>query len=1262
MDQFHMGINLGHDRSVAVVKNGEILVAIEQERLDRVKHSVGFLMQAPHALGQIQVPGECIRYCLDTLGVPLTEMATITANMPGIDHGPAILHGKFSKDISEKIQAVPSHHLAHAYSAYWPSGFEDSLVLVADGSGSSIRSNEGRWCTEATSLYVAQEGKLEPLHLEKVQSHLADLSSLGFVFEYVTRKAGFVTTVGPNIRFAEAGKLMGLAAYGGPQANWIRWFKPVEGAPRVNVSAYDIFLEVAALEKCYDNGEGKAYFRPWLVDLAYKVQKELEDALVHIVDVALEQTGLRHLCMAGGVALNSVANNHILRSCPLDDIFTFPAAGDNGIAAGCALWAYADCEGGSKRLPLRTAALGRTPTEMEVTDAIKGYEDLLVVEQLDQEAMVGTVAATVAQGSIVARFEGGCEFGPRALGHRSIIADPIFPRIKDVINARVKFREAFRPFAPVIPLERANEVFVLDTQSPFMLLVAEIRREFQSVLPSIAHADGTGRVQTCTREDNPFFTALCDTLSKQRGGPPVILNTSFNVAGQPIVETPAEAIATFLRTDIDYLSIGDRWICRRHVPVKTYAAHEATLVDEELPSGLPSDQPSVFPLMKVLDQALFHGVETEHWSNEELIALAAEGGRFKETSRLFPDSGFVAPLQSELGPDAVVIADPIGSSSLVDPTDRLPPVRLNRNQLELLLAARCEPAELGERLRVALGFGPRELNEAFQALQQDIAHFRVTFDKRWLTNAPSHDNPILTPVKQTLAPFSDPGFRLDGSLTALALALRSHDYTESSITKLLGVESLQRIEPTHLHYFNVHHLPETPLADLIRLFLLRGRLPIERVYAILGQEVSSKLIDLDLLQGIDGCICSGVDLYCSGGMVFATDHRYMLLEGDQLDEDPVMYIGMDSHGLVQTAPRTPCNSLLDLCCGSGIQGIVASRYAANVVAVDLNPRAVRFARFNAQLNGLNSYEVRLGSLYEPVAGERFDVVLANPPFVPSPEMGLRFRDGGASGEYLLRQIIAGATKHLTTTGRICIVTDLVDVEFYENKLIDWWGSDPHEALVLKTADRDEILFSVPHCHAPFGQTFEDYNHALDKWVDNFRKTQLQKVNFGYLLLWRMAAGPDSAITLRTIHNPAEPMHLEVAYWYKQQQRWYAPSAAEAHVCLHPDARLQLTHGPDGSNPTYALSVPGNDFYTTYTLTARIYEELCHIAKVSPRRGEAHLAESQWLHQLHRRGLVRLENHAANTKVPTVPITPSNKDDIIEHATKTTPTCLTSYLS
>ena len=611
-----MGINLGHDRSVAIVKDGQLAVAIEQERLDRVKHSVGFLAQAPHLLEQIQLPWESIHYCLDTLGLSLGEMNTITANMPGYDHGPSILHKQLSRDLSSKICTIPSHHLAHAYSAYWPSGFDDAIILVADGSGSTTLSEDGNWITEATSLYVAQNGKIAPLHLEQVHAHLAGLSTLGFIYEYVSRKAGFVTKIGSQIQFAEAGKLMGLAAYGGPQPAWHRWLKPIEGAPRVSASAYDIFLEIMALEKTYDEDIGKPYFRPWLVDLAHKVQHELEEALCHIVDVAKELTGISRLCMAGGVALNSVANYKILQNCALEDIFIFPAAADNGIAAGCALWAYAEQSGGTQRIPLRTATLGRAPAHEDIQSSLASFHEQVIVEQLTNDEMVQTVSEALAQGSIVARFEGGCEFGPRALGHRSIIADPTFPRMKDIINARVKFREAFRPFAPVIPLHRAHEVFSLGTKSPYMLLVADIKAEFHETLPAITHADGTGRVQTCTQEDNPFFTSLCHQLSICRGGPPVLLNTSFNVAGQPIVETPQEAVKTFLSTDIDYLSIGQFWLRRRDQQVKSYADHESSLMVEELPKGLPEYGPSMITLMKELDDALFHQKTSVHWTAE----------------------------------------------------------------------------------------------------------------------------------------------------------------------------------------------------------------------------------------------------------------------------------------------------------------------------------------------------------------------------------------------------------------------------------------------------------------------------------------------------------------------------------------------------------------------------------------------------------------------------------------------------------------------
>ena len=1260
MDQFHMGINLGHDRSVAVVKNGEILVAIEQERLDGIKHSVGFMLQASQSLRQIQVPGDCIRYCLDALELPLSSMTTITANMPGREHGPEILRGKFSRDISQLVRTVPSHHLAHAYSAFWPSGFDASLVLVADGSGSTIYEPGKGWVTESFSLYIASQDCLRPLHLESVQAHLAGLATLGFVYDFISRKAGFETRIGDSISYPEAGKLMGLSAYGRPHEALMPWFQPIHGEPRVSISAYDIFLEVAALEKTYDQGDGPPYFRPWLVDLAYKVQQELETALIHIVSVAKQQTGLNKLCMAGGIALNSVANQKILKNCSLEDIFVFPAAGDNGIAAGCALWAYAELEGGTNRPTLRKATLGSPPTVDSFAHALRQYADLIEVEEKTTVEIVDSVSKALAEGSIVARFEAGAEFGPRALGHRSILADPMYARMKDVVNARVKFREAFRPFAPVIPLDRASEVFEIATNSPFMLLVVEIKPEFQALLPAITHADGTGRLQTCTEEDNPFLTALCHSLCQVRGGVPVLLNTSFNVAGQPIVETPEEAIATFLSTDIDYLALDHFWIRKRHEPVRNYVEHEATLSEESLPKGLSAAIPSMLPLMSELDQALFHGGRTQRWTHHELSRLSAEGGRFKSTSRHFPDHGFVAPLNTNLGPNAILLIDPLGLCILADPTEQQLSYPLNREQVELLLATRLSFDQCPQDLRCRLGLSHREFDEAVQHLLQDVARFGLEASDGWISSRDVDGSLLPEEVTHTLAPFADPEFRIEATLRSFANSLRFYDYSEERIAALLGLSSLQSIEPTHLHWHSTFQLPDTPLADLIRLFLLRETCEYNRMSDLLSPKVVKAFLCLGLLVADEkGDLRSTVDLFCSGGMVFATDHRYQLCEGDSLDEEPVMYIGMDSHGLVQTAPRQVAESLLDLCCGSGVQGLVASRYSIRVVAVDLNPRAVRFARFNAQLNGIQNYEVRLGSVYEPIGQECFDVILANPPFVPSPEMGLKFRDGGIRGETVLREIISSADQHLNPDGRLCMVTDLVDAQQYPEKLVSWWGDGSIEALILTTADRDEILFSVPHCHSPFGQSLEAYNNKLESWIHNFRNAMLETVNFGYLLLWKCTHAAQSKVTSRIIHNPSSPMYLDVEDWRDQQQLWFSSDASELYVCLHPDARLRHEHNSCGGESTYCLSVPDRDFFTSYQLSERLYNELCHLSRIKPKFSDLQSDSSSWLYQLHQLGLVRL--------VPTVSeLSNQSRSDstceIEQQATKTTPTCLSSYLT
>ncbi len=392
MSGWHLGLNLGHDRSAALVRDGKVAVAIQQERLDRLKHSVGYLHQAAGDPTQVQLPLESIRYCLEAAGIQLADVSTISANMPGIDHSASILRRCLPPDAAAKVIDTPSHHLMHAYSAYWPSGFQDAVILVADASGSSRGGT-----TESYSLYQASGAIIEPLHEERVPSHLAPLSTLGFLYEFVSRKADFFTRAGATIQVPEAGKLMGLAPYGGRQANWLQWIRPRAGSYSLDISAYDVFLEVAALEKTYDDGAGKAYLRPYLVDLAWKIQHELEQALLHITGLALKRTGKRRLCLAGGVALNSVANYKLLRTLKLEDLFVFPAAGDAGIAAGCALWAYAGHEGGLIRPVMKRATLGRTYGKGVISAALEKFSGSIAVEELDPASVIEQCAQALVR-------------------------------------------------------------------------------------------------------------------------------------------------------------------------------------------------------------------------------------------------------------------------------------------------------------------------------------------------------------------------------------------------------------------------------------------------------------------------------------------------------------------------------------------------------------------------------------------------------------------------------------------------------------------------------------------------------------------------------------------------------------------------------------------------------------------------------------------------------------------------------------------------
>jgi carbamoyltransferase len=1259
--QYYMGINLGHERSVAIVKDGEIVVAIEQERLDRHKHSVGFTLQAPGVASKIQVPNESIRYCLDTCGITLTELERIVPNMPGQDFAPDIVKSAFPQDISRRVVPINSHHLAHAYSAFWPSGFEEALVLVVDATGST--SHEHR--TESYSLYEGRGHNLKVLHSETVASHLAGLSTLGFIYEYITRKAGFVSQVDGRgtVTHAEAGKLMGLAPFGREQPHWHRWIWPVENSYSLKISAYDIFLEVAALEKRYDTGVDKPYLRAYLVDLAYKVQQELEQALLHLVSLAIQQTRLRKLCIAGGVGLNSVANYKLLHHLNLDDIFIFPAAGDSGIAAGCALWAYHTMGQGHKRPKLKRASLGHCYSHEEVSQALQQFDSFIEVEKLTPSEIITRSAQKLAQGHIVARFEGGSEYGPRALGQRSIMVDPTFQKMKDVLNARVKFREAFRPFAPVIPLENVNQVFELKKGAPFMLLVPPIKPGYKDQLPAVTHVDGTGRVQTVTEEDNPYFYQICWQLAQLRPGPPVLLNTSFNVAGQPIVETPSEAIQTFLQTDIDYLAIENFWISKRHVAVRSYEEQVDKLVDSPVPLGLPANAPAVTDLMAQLDRALFWG-ETKGcpWSETELRALSAEGARYKETSVLFPEAPM--PLRSKLSENVLLLLDPLGQSTLVDLTEQVSPSGYTFEEIRLLLTMLDAPENWQEEMRFELRLTHTEFFERLEwaELQLRRYNFKPKLPSQEILPL---DSTLPLAAVETLAPFADESFLAYCALQDLRDCLLRYGYTEDNICTLLKVSSLQQIEPTYFHYYDQYQLPQTAVGDLIRLFMLRSSLPQSNLRNLFGDELFLALASLGVFVRQGEYWMSQCDLFCAEGLYFATDHRYIMRTEDELDEEPVMYVGLDSMGLVYTAPQFPANRVLDLCCGCGIQGLVASRYTKEVIGVDINPRAIRFARFNAQLNGVRNIHFIQGNLYEPVQGEWFDTILANPPFVPSPKREVRFRDGGATGEEILGQIIEGSADYLTPDGKLFIVSDLVDVQTYESKLARWWRGNQAHKLVFCTADRDDILFAIPHSHAPFGQSFQQYNTELDQWLLNFRAAGLNSVNFGYILIYSLPPHQTGSYYLRTIHNPTQPIHLKVRHYFRQRELLENAHTGNLFVLLSDDIHFRMENNILGDNGKIELFSPNNPYFTTYQISEQVYQLLQEIQRLQPKWTLFVTPSNMYLlKDLIYKGIIYLspERPKLSKSRCVENITYTDNLSIVELNTKTTPTCLSAYLN
>ena len=577
-----LGINAFHgDASAALLKDGELVCALEEERLNRVKHCAGF-------------PSLAIAACLREAGIGAGDLDHVaigrdpSANLmskilftllrrPDVDQ---LIRGRMQNaakvrdvmgfvatalnvplsGLRAKVHNV-EHHRAHLASTFFASGFEDAALLTLDGMGDFV----------STMRAVGHGTRFQVLDQVEFPH------SLGFLYTAVTQWLGFP-------RYGDEGKVMGLAPYGravhlekllnvlhlkddglfelnldyfrhhaeGVAMNW------EEGSPTLGRVYSDKLCEL--LGPAREPGSALTSYHE---DIAASLQAALEEGYWHLLAGLHAKTGLDRLCLAGGVALNSVANGKILRRSPFKDVFVQPAAGDNGTSLGAALYVWHQELGKPRGYVMDHAHVG-LGFDRDACESAATAAGLIYTVPGDEDALCAETAHAIADGQVIGWFQGRMEFGPRALGARSIVADPRRAEMKDILNVRIKHREAFRPFAPSILVEATGAWFTETHPSPCMLMVYPVRPEKRKQVPAITHVDGSGRLQTVDRRTHPRYWKLIKAF-ETRTGVPMVLNTSFN-ENEPIVCTPADAVACFVKTNMDLLVLGDLVIRRADQP------------------------------------------------------------------------------------------------------------------------------------------------------------------------------------------------------------------------------------------------------------------------------------------------------------------------------------------------------------------------------------------------------------------------------------------------------------------------------------------------------------------------------------------------------------------------------------------------------------------------------------------------------------------------------------------------------------------------
>ncbi len=584
MNKTILGVKItSHDTGAALLSQGRV-VAIAEERLCRVKHSTNIF------------PTLSIEYCVKTLGVVARDLDLIVIDRVGFGAEEKVLR-VFKEKTGEMFSGVPihtvNHHNAHAAAAFFCSPFTDAAILIIDGAGEKIPTHLGISATETETLYRGIGNRI--VQIQKTL-HLREKTAFPYTFGIAKLYSLFSEGL-LNFGHYNEGKMMGLAPFGTPdlleQFPFDRWCREKDGhiicnpnirfvgideyyfgkkrykrlearfrallrrfalgvlryaAPNIYLGSEESFPPVRLPLMQRDRNHplpDKAYN-----DAAYLAQKVLEEVVVSWGKKVKAITGAKNLCVAGGVGLNIDANKRFLDGVGFERIFVQPAASDTGIALGCALWGAHQILKLPRFWEMKSASLGRSYTDDEVHSVIEKYREKLVVKH--SQDIAKETAKLIQEGNIVGWFQGGAEYGPRALGNRSILCDARNPDMLRIINEKVKHRELWRPFAASVLEEKQREWFELDHPSPFMLLAAQVVAAKKKLVPSIVHVDGTCRIQSVMAEANkPYYELLkaFDTLT----GVPLVLNTSFNDAGEPIVETPEDAVRCFLNTQMDYL-------------------------------------------------------------------------------------------------------------------------------------------------------------------------------------------------------------------------------------------------------------------------------------------------------------------------------------------------------------------------------------------------------------------------------------------------------------------------------------------------------------------------------------------------------------------------------------------------------------------------------------------------------------------------------------------------------------------------------------